>query len=148
MRTNMGQKYLEAIDEHPLLVPQYVPSECVSSYWAFAARFEGGSRGIEWQEFRKQYVANGGDGIYAAWSLLYNEPVIKEMRFYGKGCPTACPLYEGKFNVSDGQCPQAEEVQPKIMQFTTNQATEEAMARQVEAMQKTLAYFGAATSVV
>jgi perosamine synthetase len=148
MRTNMALKYLEAVDDHPLLVPQYVPSDRVNSYWAFAAKFEGASRGIEWQEFRKQYVANGGDGIYAAWSLLYNEPVIKEMRFYGKGCPTACPHYEGKFNVNDGQCPQAEEVQPKIMQFTTNQATEEAMARQVEAMQKTLAYFGAVTAAV
>jgi perosamine synthetase len=148
MRTNMARKYLEAINDHPLLVPQRVPKGHVNSYWAFAAKFEGGSQGIAWQEFRKQYVANGGDGIYAAWSLLYDEPVIKEMRFYGKGCPTACPHYEGQFNVASGQCPQAEEVQPKLMQFTTNQATDDAMVRQVAAMQKTLAYFGAVTSAV
>ncbi len=147
MRTNMAQKYLEAIDGHPLLVPQHTPKGYVNSYWAFAAKFEGESRGIAWQDFRKKYVSNGGDGIYAAWSLLYNEPVIKEQLFYGKGCPTACPHYEGKFNVSAGQCPQAEEVQPKIMQFTTNQATPEAMDRQVNALQKTLAYFGTAASV-
>jgi perosamine synthetase len=148
MRTSMAQKYLEAIDDHSLLTPQHTPKDRVNSYWAFAAKFEGESRGIAWQDFRKQYVANGGDGIYAAWSLLYNEPVIKEMRFYGKGCPTACPHYEGTFNVQNGQCPQAEEVQPKLMQFTTNQATDEAMARQVDAMQKTLAHFGQVTSVV
>jgi perosamine synthetase len=148
MRTNMARRYAEAISGHPLLVPQQVPQGHVNSYWAFAARFEGASRGISWQEFRKQYVANGGDGIYAAWSLLYDEPVIKEMRFYGKGCPTACPHYDGKFNADSGQCPQAEEIQPKLMQFTTNQATEEQIVKQVSAMEKTLAYFGRTTSVV
>src|SRR5205085_1947712 len=112
----------ETVGDSWMLRPQHVPDHCVNSYWTFATRFEGGSKGIEWREFRAKYMENGGDGIYAAWQLLYNEPVIQQMSFYGKGCPTACPHYEGTFNVSAGQCPSAERVQPKIMQFTTNQA--------------------------
>ncbi|MBN2311184.1 MAG: DegT/DnrJ/EryC1/StrS family aminotransferase [Candidatus Hydrogenedentes bacterium] len=142
MRRTMAQRYLDVIGDHPLLRPQRVPGGCVHSYYTFAARFEGGQRGIAWKEFREKYKEHGGDGIYAAWSLLYNEPVIKEARFYGKGCPTACPHYAGAFNVEAGQCPNAESVQPKLMQFTTNQAGEAECAQQAEAMRKTLDYFG------
>ncbi len=147
MRVKMARRYLQVIGDHPLLRPQAVPADCVHSYYTFVTRFEGGQRGIEWQAFREKYKENGGDGIYAAWSLLYNEPVIKEMRFYGKGCPTACPHYEGTFNVADALCPNAETVQPKLMQFTTNQADPSERDRQAEAMRKTLDYFGKSTSL-
>jgi perosamine synthetase len=142
MRQSMARCLIEAIGDSPLLRPQRTPDGCVNTYWTLACRFEGEQRGIPWQEFRRKYVENGGDGIYAAWSLLYNEPVIQESRFYGSGCPTACPHYQGRFNVSAGQCPNAEAVQPKIMQFTTNQGTPTERERQVEAMRRTLAYFG------
>jgi perosamine synthetase len=142
MRRSMARRYLEVIGDHPLLRPQAVPEGCLHSYYTFAARFEGEERGIAWKEFRDKYKENGGDGIYAAWSLLYNEPVVNEMRFYGKGCPTACPHYEGTFNVDPGQCPNAEAVQPKLMQFTTNQGTEAERDLQAEVMRKTLESFG------
>ncbi len=142
MRQTMAKRLIETIGDNPLLRPQRTPEGCVNTYWTLACRFEGEDYGIPWQEFRRRYVENGGDGIYAAWSLLYNEPVIKESQFYGLGCPTACPHYQGRFNVSDGQCPNAEKVQPKIMQFTTNQGTPAEREQQVEAMRKTLADFG------
>lgn len=148
MRVDMARRFTEVIGDHPLLRPQRIPDHCVCTYWTYAARFEGEARGISWQDFRRKYIDSGGDGIYAAWSLLYNEPVIQEQLFYGKGCPTACPHYEGTFNVSPGQCPNAERVQPRIMQFTTNQGTEAERDRQTEAMKKTLAYFGKATTLV
>ncbi len=142
MRKEMARRYQETIGDSWMLRPQHVPDHCVSSYWTFAARFEGGSKGIAWKEFRAKYVENGGDGIYAAWRLLYDEPFINQMSFYGKGCPTACPHYQGTFNVSTGQCPNAERVQPKIMQLTTNQAGKVEQDRQCAALRKTLQHFG------
>ncbi len=148
MRVQMAQRYLETIGDHPLLRPQHVPDDRVNSYWTFACRFQGGARGIAWRDFRSKYVENGGDGIYAAWSLLYHEPVIHDQLMYGQGCPTACPHYKGTFNVSAGQCPNAEKVQPTIMQFTTNQAGKMDQDRQCDALRRTLAYFGQSAMAV
>ncbi len=142
MRKEMARRYTETIGDSWMLRPQHVPEHCVNSYWTYAVRFEGGSKGIAWKDFRSTYVENGGDGIYAAWSLLYNEPFIHQMQFYGKSCPTACPHYQGSFNVASGQCPNAERVQPRIMQFTTNQAGKADQDRQCDALRKTLRYFG------
>jgi perosamine synthetase len=142
MRKQMARRYAETIGDSWILRPQHVLDHCVNSYWTYAVKFEGMSKGIEWKAFRQKYTENGGDGIYAAWQLLYNEPVIRSAVFYGKGCPTACPHYKGTFNVSAGQCPNAERVQPKIMQFTTNQAGKADQDRQCEALRKTLRHFG------
>ena len=43
-----------------------------------------------------------------------------------------------KMIVSDGICPNAEMIQPRILQFTTNQNTIEEMEIQAEALSKTL----------
>lgn len=142
MRRTMARQMIEVIGDHPLLRPQRVPQDCEHVYWTLACRFEGQQRGIEWREFRRKFMEFGGDGIYAAWSLLYEEPAIRNAEFYGRGCPTACPHYRGQFNVSRGQCPNAERVQPRIMQFTTNQGTQAERDRQLEALRKTLRYFG------
>ena len=45
-------------------------------------------------------------------------------------------------NVEDGICPNAEKIQPRILQFTTNQNTDEEMSIQAEALSKTLRMFG------
>ena len=58
---------------------------------------------------------NGGDGIYAAWSVPYLEPVMKERR-YVKFNPY---VYESLI-YEKGLCPVAENIQSKIMQFKTN----------------------------
>lgn len=142
MRKEMAKRYTQTIGDSWMLRPQHVPDHCVNSYWTYAAMFEGTRKGIEWKEFRKKYTENGGDGIYAAWQLLYNEPVIRQAKFYGLGCPTACPHYKGVFNAAAGQCPNAESVQPKIMQFTTNQAVRADQDQQCEALRKTLKHFG------
>ena len=89
----------------------------------------------DWVEFRKKHVSHGGDGIYAAWALLYKEDSIPEILDMQKhmGLPF--------MNVEEGICPNAERVQPKILQFTTNQNTVEEMEKQAEALSKTLRYY-------
>ena len=72
---------------------------------------------------RKKYIQNGGDGIYAAWKTVNNEPCFKDS------------------NIGWGDVPIAEELQKNIMQFTTNQKNKFERNNQFTALIKTLNYF-------
>ena len=48
---------------------------------------------------------------------------------------------EKYFITDDGICPVAEKIQPKLMQFTTNQKDEEEMKIQAEILYKTIKSF-------
>jgi perosamine synthetase len=122
-RRFMAGRYAQIIKdtETCLLVPQQVPVGFRHSYWTYACRFDGDFFGIEWKQFRQKYVENGGDGIYAAWQIVPNEPA-----------------FDG---IGRGKAPVAETLQTKIMQFTTNQLEEEDMVKQEQALIKTLEYF-------
>lgn len=134
-RQQMGALYKDVVekDGSGIIQTQYLPDDDVSSYWAFAAKLIDDS--IDWVEFRKKHVSHGGDGIYAAWALLYKEDSIPEILDMQKNM--GLPL----MNVEEGICPNAERVQPKILQFTTNQNTVEEMEKQAEALSKTLRYY-------
>ena len=134
-RQKMGALYKEVVnkDGEGIISSQYLPDYDVSSYWCFAAKLIDDS--IDWVEFRKKHVSFGGDGIYAAWALLYKEGSIPEIQEIQK--QMGLPM----MNVDDGICPNAELVQPKILQFTTNQNTLEEMEIQAEALSKTLRHF-------
>jgi len=58
--------------------------------------------------------------------------------FYGKGCPTHCPLYKGETNYNKGLCPTVERIQPKIMQFCTNYGSMEEAMPKINALEKTI----------
>ncbi len=135
-REKMAKMYLDVIDDTNCdwLVPQYTPPGDRNSYYTFAARFL--KDDVEWLEFRKKFIENGGDGIYAAWSLLYQEDSIADIKSILK------PIgLKDRFNTEDGICPVAEEIQPQLMQFTTNQKDEEEMKIQADALYKTIKYF-------
>ena len=130
-RQKMGSLYKEVIesDGADIITPQYLPDGDISSYWALAAKL---NPSIDWIDFRKKHVSNGGDGIYAAWALLYKEGSIPEILKLQEDMGIS------KMNVSDGICPNAEMIQPRILQFTTNQNSIEEMEIQAEALSKTL----------
>ncbi len=144
LRQKMAQKFITAIEETgcTYLIPQQVPAGYINSYFTFAARFEGlEQKGITWYDFRKKFVEYGKDGIYSAWALVYNEPCMQmlneEGRFFkdieGQG------VYH-KGYLQEINCPMAEELQPKLMQFPTNQGSEADMDIQVNALRNTILY--------
>jgi len=47
----------------------------------------------------------------------------------------------GRLNTESGICPNAEKIQPKLMQFTTNQKDEEEMRIEADALYKTIKDF-------
>jgi perosamine synthetase len=135
LRQEIAEAYLEAVSDCDYLVPQVTPSACNNTYWTVAMRYE--RKDVTWQEFRMKYVELGGDGIYAAWALLYHETIITSGA-WKRRCP---PLYDAIEFSMKGLCPNAEELQPKIMQFVNNDGGLEEAAPKVEALRKTIEYF-------
>tara|TARA_R110002167_G_scaffold77108_2_gene214408 strand:- start:253 stop:1437 length:1185 start_codon:yes stop_codon:yes gene_type:complete len=125
LRCKMGLGYLESIkkSKFDILIPQHTPKGYTNSYYTFAALFNGEKYGVTWQDFRKKYMELGGDGVYAAWQVVYNEPCFKNNK------------------IGWGRTPIAEKLQRNIMQFTCNQKNQDEVKKQVECLTKTLKYF-------
>ncbi len=143
-RQQMARKYLEALDGCSWITPQFLPKDYIHSYYTFVARYDGlEKRGVSWFDFRKKYIEFGGDGIYSAWVLIYNEPIMKLMSEEGrfsKDIDGQATAYKG-FLKNNCHCPNAELLQPKILQFTTNQNTITEMNKQRDVLGKTIKYF-------
>jgi len=116
MRVKSARLFIEIMSECDYLIPQKVPQGYTNSYYTLGVIYEGEkSIGIKWEDFRKEYIKNGGDGIYGAWSVPYLEPVMVERKYVKR-----YPEIYSNIDYKKGLCPVAECVQPKIMQFKTN----------------------------
>jgi len=124
LRRAMGLSYTEVLVNSELLTPQRVLDGYYHTYYTFSAKFNGEKLGVTWEEFRKKYIELGGDGIYAASKLQHQEPVFRDR------------------NIGYGETPVAVDLQKNLMNFTTNQASEEERNIQIEVMRKTQQYFG------
>lgn len=143
LRIKIGQMFLKAVSDCPFLIPQYTPEGYTHSYWAFACRFEPEITGCSWYDFRDHFNELGGDFVYGAWRLSYNEPVFQERRFLGGVFPVDSDIYKGQYrDYSPGLCPVAESIQPKLMQFKTNYMDLNEAERQAEILRKTIESFG------
>lgn len=141
-RITVAKYFEDAIEGCSWMVPQKVPNDCTNSYWTYAIKYEGEEViGVSWKAFYKAYIENGGDGFYAAWSVPYLEPVMREGYYYGKGCPIICPHYKIERSYGKGLCPIAESIQPKIMQFKTNYRDMELAEKKANILHKIIRKF-------
>lgn len=116
LRQDSAQIFMDVMKECDFLAPQETPEGYVNSYYSLGVRYLGEEKiGVSWQDFRKEYVAMGGDGYYGAWSVPYLEPVIAEHVFVKR-----LPDVYKDVNYQEGLCPVAEKVQKQIMQMKTN----------------------------
>jgi perosamine synthetase len=83
-------------------------------------------------------LANGGDGVYAAWQLTYLEPMFKEQNLLGREKFIAPRRLE---SYRLGLCPTAEHLQMRLFQFKTNYWDLSQARQQAEILQKTLKQF-------
>ena len=135
LRKKIAEAFKEVVTDCNYLVPQYVPDGLNNSYWTVAMRYEHSD--VSWQDFRSKFVELGGDGIYAAWALLYHETLITSGA-WKRRCP---PLYDPLNFPAEGLCPHAEKTQPKIMQFVNNYGSLSDAEPHIDALRKTIAYF-------
>jgi perosamine synthetase len=134
LRVGIANMFAEVVNNCNYLVPQYTPEGYSNTYWTYVVKYE--KDDISWKAFRDKYVELGGDGIYAAWALSYEETVMSS-GVYKKQAPH---YYEG-IEYPRGICPVAEAIQPKLMQFVTNYGSLEEAEPFVEALAKTIQYF-------
>ena len=134
VRIESAKIFNDAIAGNKILIPQKVGPEYVNSYWCYAAKLVDDS--IGWRTFRDKYLELGGDGVYGAWKLTYQEPMFKTMNFLGRE-----EFLTPGISYQDGICPNAEYLQPRLMQFKTNYYNLEVAKVKAEALAKTIAYF-------
>ena len=124
LRRAMGEGYRAVLTESSLLRSQVQPEGYTYTYYTFSAGFSGADHGVSWGDFRSKHIENGGDGIFAAAKLLYQEPAFRDG------------------GIGRERAPVAEDLQTRLMNFTTNQANAEEREIQMAALAETLEYFG------
>ena len=134
LRIEITKIFKDVISDCDYLVPQYTPPGYENTYWTFAVKFI--KKDVSWQEFRKMFMKFGGDGIYAAWTLVYRETLFSSGVFRER-----CPMVYKNVSYPDGLCPIAEEIQPQLMQFVNNYGSLEEAETQVEALVRTINYY-------
>ena len=138
-RRKIAQLYHEVIKDCSWMIPQAIPSGYYHSYWTYTLRYEGlKTVGVSWKDFYDLHVRNGGDGFYAALSIAYEEPAIKNRAFYGTYLPKDSQIYPNEFLYKKGLCPVAESFQPKIMKFKNNYRDLDVSKRKIEILNKTI----------
>jgi len=134
LRIKIAEMYLEAVSECNFITPQKTPDGYLNTYWCFTVKFE--HKDVSWKEFRDKFLSFGGDGIYAAWTLSYEETVMTSEIYKKKA-----PHYYKNLSYKKGLCPVAEITQPKLMQFVTNYGDIREASVKIKALKKTIDFF-------
>jgi len=147
----LARLYSQAIEGCSWLVPQQIPEENWCAYHIWAAIYKGDEVGIEYDNFMKVLRENGGDDFlpsfmpYGAFGLkpspVYRYPLFSEPLAYTKRCPTYCPHYEGEVDFSEGLCPQAEYLVPRMLNTVLSPVEDERIHRYADALHKTVKDF-------
>jgi perosamine synthetase len=132
LRQDIAQFYIETIDNCDFLIRQKVDDKSLHAYWTFAVRFI--HKEVTWERFRVKFIEYGGSGIYAAWKLLYQEDVFTN----GNWMKMNKSLYK---NYKLTRCPNAELIQPQLMQFPLNDRSIDEAMTNIDALNKTINYF-------
>jgi perosamine synthetase len=139
LRIESANFFINVMKTCDYLVPQETPPDYVNSYYTLGVIYQGKeSIGVSWEEFRRAYINEGGDGIYGAWSVPYLEPMMATRQF-AKRLPS---IYEN-ITYPMGLCPVAEHIQPKIMQFKTNYRDLDLAEKKADILRKIILKFAA-----
>ena len=98
-----------------LLFPQESYPLSTNTYWTWAPKLNTGL--VDWDDFRQKYLSNGGEAYYGAWKLSYLEPMFECFNFLGREEFISA---QRRSEYRKGLCPNAERIQPQLMQFKTN----------------------------
>ncbi len=134
-RCKAAAYYQEAAEGCQWLHPQHIKKGNRHSFWTYVARLD--TEKIGWHEFRDKYQEFGGDGIYAAWKLAYQEPMFRDKAFLNR---EKLGIYDA-YDYRKVHCANAEFLQPRLLQFKTNYYDCEKAKEQAAVLKKTIQYF-------
>ncbi|MCB0344574.1 MAG: DegT/DnrJ/EryC1/StrS family aminotransferase [Bdellovibrionales bacterium] len=141
MRQLCGKTFKAAVEGCDWIKPQLAGPDFEHSYYTFAARLDLSQVDFSWHDFRSKFIELGGDGFYAAWRLTYHEPMWKSQDFRIRNV-VQHPRYSANFvETCRSSCPNAELIQPQIMQFKTNYYESSEVEQQAEVLQRTIKFF-------
>jgi len=132
-RRRVAELFESAIRGFEYVRQQFTPKGYVNSYWTYAMVLEKENQSHDWYTFRDLFQKNGGDHYYAAWKLSYNEPLFQNIIQKESG------VWQ-KYNTD--LCPNAEYLQPRMIQLKTNYWNISKAKKQAEILHKTLSEFG------
>jgi len=98
IRHQCADLYRAAIQGCPWLTPQHVPDGWAHDYWTFAVATDTRARCLWLLDAVERH---GGERPYPAWRTTFQEPAFRHLAL-------------------DGMCPVAEDLQPRLVQFQTN----------------------------
>lgn len=116
-RKKIAKMYDGVFKNCDYIIPQKVLDGHVNTYWTYTVKYEGD----DWFGLYNRVKENGGDGFYGGLSVPYQEPVMEK--------------YYSHYN---WDCPNAEEVQPKMMQFKCNYRNLEEAQLKLDILKKSL----------
>jgi perosamine synthetase len=132
IRTQVAKIFDDVVSSFKLVTKQKNPDYCVNSFWSYSLYLNSDKPEVDWYKFRDIFQSNGGDGFYAAWKLTYFEPLflnnIQQMNGVWQ-------------RYSKGLCPNAEFLQPRMIQMKTNYWDLEEAKKQAEILYKSLKQF-------
>ncbi len=131
-RINVARIFDQVVSNSNLFTRQKTPDYCINSFWSYSLIINTDKPEVQWYKFRDLFQKNGGDGFYAAWKLSYFEPYFKNKV---QKMPGIWQLFE------EGLCPNAEFLQPRMIQFKTNYWNLDDAKKQAEILYKTLKQF-------
>lgn len=134
MRKKCAKIFAEAVGDTKIMASQKVNEGYENAYWAYTTKLTDDS--IDWKVFRDKYLELGGDSIYAAWKLTYQEPFFRNFEFLRRDT-----LLNKEISYEDGICPVAEALQPRLLAFKSNYYDLETAKVKAEALRKTINYF-------
>jgi perosamine synthetase len=93
-----AEMYRGAVHGCSWIKAQHAPVGMRHDFWCYGVALESAEL---WEPFTSAIVKHGGEMPYGAWRLTYQEPAFRHL-------------------AEDGTCPVAEDLQPRIVQFQTN----------------------------
>ena len=132
IRLEVAKLFDEAISGQSLFIKQSEPAGYLNSYWSYSMVMNTENPEIDWYKFRDLFEKNGGDGYYAAWKLSYFEPLFLNIIQKQKG------IWQ---DYKTGLCPNAEYLQPRMIQMKTNYWNLADAKKQADILHKTVKEF-------
>jgi perosamine synthetase len=130
-RITVATMFDEVVKSCVFLRPQHNPEDYVNSYWTYVLVLDTEDP-REWFRFRELWQKNGGDGYYSAWKLSYHEPLFMN----------EVQQYKGVWqDYASSLCPNAEYLQPRLIQLKTNYWNLDEAEKQVDILKKTINEF-------
>jgi perosamine synthetase len=132
IRIQVAKIFDDVVSTSKLVTKQKNPDYCINSFWSYSLYLNTDKPEIDWYKFRDVFQKNGGDGFYAAWKLTYFEPLFLN----------SVQKMNGVWQqYTKGLCPNAEFLQPRMIQMKTNYWDLEDAKKQAEILYKSLKQF-------